>query len=70
MLFLLGARLHPIFRVLVGAILLAVGAILTSKFLIGIGVLGLLYGGFTWYRRARTGARQQEARLHKEGAAR
>ena len=70
MLFLLGVRTHPVIRVLIGAAVLIAGLILASRILLGAGLLVLLYGGFTWYRRVRGNARQQEARLHKEGTVR
>ncbi len=70
MLFMLGVRTHPVIRVLIGAVLLAVGLIVVAKLLTAAGVLVLLYGGFTWYRRIRGNARRAEADAYKNGAAR
>lgn len=70
MLFLLGVRAHPAIRVLIGVVVLTVGAVLRSEILIGAGVLVLAYGGFRWYRRLCHNARREEARAGRHGAAR
>lgn len=70
MLLLLGVRTHPVIRVLLGAVGLAVGLAVGAKLLAASGVVLLLYGGFSWYRRIRGNARREQAGADKNGAAR
>lgn len=71
MLFLLGInKFHPIVRILIGAALVAVGLGLGVRLLAIPGVFLMAWGACNWYTRSRTNARREEARLHKEGAAR
>lgn len=70
MLFLLGVKAHPVIRILLGAAIIAVGLGLGMKTLAIIGIPMLVWGGYSWFQRSRVEARQQEALLHKSGAAR
>lgn len=70
MLFLLGVRTHPVVRVLIGAVVLAIGLAVGARLMAATGGVVLLYGGFSWYRRIRGNARRAEARAYKNGAAR
>jgi threonine/homoserine/homoserine lactone efflux protein len=68
MLFLLGVKLHPVIRVLLGAALIAVGIAMTMHVLSVLGAFVLAWGGYTWFRRWRTAGRG--AGPGKSGAAR
>jgi hypothetical protein len=55
MLFLLGAKAHPIIRVLLGVAMIGAGLGLHMTLLAVSGIFMTAWGGYRWYRHPRTG---------------
>jgi hypothetical protein len=70
MLFLLGNKVHPVVRILIAAAMIAIGLIVGLQITTILGVLGLVWTGYTWFRRSRAEARREEAGRYQSGAVR